>query len=271
MTDRADLFRAVAHHPDEMTPRLMLADWLDEQPSELDRTRAEFIRLQIDLDENPPVRQCPVTGPLEPREQRERFLAGRYGKRWLAAEFPPWASQQLGNAIEWTEHPFTRGFVECARFHPHSFAERGEELFHLTPLTGADLGVKNLAALHRLVACPHLARLRFLDISGSGCFPIRDRGVQILAECPHLGTLEELDLSHSGLTDAGLTTLARSRAFGGLRELNLCDNPITPAGLEAILGSPYLSRLEVVRQDSVRKPDPDFDRLAERYPDKKLM
>lgn len=45
-TDESALLAAIAAHPDEDTPRLMYADWLDEndQPE-----RAEFIRLQIAL------------------------------------------------------------------------------------------------------------------------------------------------------------------------------------------------------------------------------
>jgi uncharacterized protein (TIGR02996 family) len=45
VTDQA-LLRAIVENPDEDTPRLMFADWLDEHD---DPTRAEFIRLQCEL------------------------------------------------------------------------------------------------------------------------------------------------------------------------------------------------------------------------------
>ena len=46
MSDEAALLAAILAHPDEDTPRLMFADWLDEhgQPE-----RAEFIRVQCEL------------------------------------------------------------------------------------------------------------------------------------------------------------------------------------------------------------------------------
>lgn len=46
MDDMTPLLRAIAHSPDDDTPRLALADWLDEHGH---HERAEFIRLQIDL------------------------------------------------------------------------------------------------------------------------------------------------------------------------------------------------------------------------------
>ena len=271
MTDRADLFRAVAHHPDEMTPRLMLADWLGEQPSELDQARGEFIRLQIDLDDNPPADRDLLSCTRDPRELRERELVTKYAKRWLAAEFPAWAAQQLANAVEWSGHPFTRGFVEYAQFHPLSFVARGHDLFDRTPLVGLEFSVKNLAALHRLVACPHLARVRSLDVWGRGMASLGNRGAEILAECPFLGNLETLDLWQAGLTDAGLAVLARSTAFPELRELDVPDSPFTLAGLEMLLSSPLLPRLEVIRQNTIPRTDANLIWFGERYPDRRVV
>jgi uncharacterized protein (TIGR02996 family) len=46
VTEYMDFLRAVVEHPDEDTPRLMLADWLDENPHAWPngRATAEFIR-----------------------------------------------------------------------------------------------------------------------------------------------------------------------------------------------------------------------------------
>src|SRR4051812_7418936 len=51
MTSDGDaLFRAICEQPWEDTPRLMYADWLDENG---DSRRAEFIRVQIALAKEP--------------------------------------------------------------------------------------------------------------------------------------------------------------------------------------------------------------------------
>jgi len=51
MSDRAALLAAIRLHPDEDTPRLMFADWLDEfapaRPRRKGRDHAAFIRAQI--------------------------------------------------------------------------------------------------------------------------------------------------------------------------------------------------------------------------------
>ncbi len=46
MNEREALLRAVCENPDEDTPRLVFADWLQENG---DEARAEFIRVQIAL------------------------------------------------------------------------------------------------------------------------------------------------------------------------------------------------------------------------------
>src|SRR3954471_21295741 len=45
--DLVALLDAVKDHPDDDTPRLVLADWLDEQDNPLDAERAAFIRRHI--------------------------------------------------------------------------------------------------------------------------------------------------------------------------------------------------------------------------------
>src|SRR5262245_10921183 len=49
-SDRDALFRAILAHPDEDTPRLAYADWLDENG---DTEFARFIRTQVELAKVP--------------------------------------------------------------------------------------------------------------------------------------------------------------------------------------------------------------------------
>src|SRR5438093_7159540 len=54
MDDEAAILSAIAAHPDEDTPRLVYADWLDDHAAYLAdpdaaRIRAEFIRIQCEL------------------------------------------------------------------------------------------------------------------------------------------------------------------------------------------------------------------------------
>jgi uncharacterized protein (TIGR02996 family) len=49
VSDEAALLRAIRAEPDEDTPRLAYADWLDEHGGAAGAARAEFIRLQIQI------------------------------------------------------------------------------------------------------------------------------------------------------------------------------------------------------------------------------
>ncbi|HJZ54739.1 MAG TPA: TIGR02996 domain-containing protein, partial [Gemmataceae bacterium] len=76
MTDEQALRKAIAEQPEEDTPRLAYADWLDEanRPD-----RAEFIRIQIELA--PLATDDPACVPLR---QRERELWVVHHRTWRA-------------------------------------------------------------------------------------------------------------------------------------------------------------------------------------------
>lgn len=71
MTDGNALLAAILAYPDEDTPRLMYADWLQEndQPD-----RAEFIRVQIELAR---MGVAPWTGDIAALDQQVRLLIER--------------------------------------------------------------------------------------------------------------------------------------------------------------------------------------------------
>src|SRR5262245_52295889 len=125
MSDEAALLQAIRNHPDEDTPRLMYADWLDEHG---DRDRAEFIRCQIE------VARLPLLDPRRPAVMHRavKLLSDNVGKwvapfapadwnvptescfsewwqpKWSLAIFP---SIALGG-VGWPKVKFERGFVE---------------------------------------------------------------------------------------------------------------------------------------------------------------
>lgn len=71
MTERDQLLAAIRADPHEDTPRLVLADWLEENGGDLDRAHAELIRLQIALVSHP-AHHTAETGC--PHRKREREL-----------------------------------------------------------------------------------------------------------------------------------------------------------------------------------------------------
>jgi uncharacterized protein (TIGR02996 family) len=141
--DRIAFLRAIAANPDEDTPRLAYADWLDENGStEADRARAEFIRLSC----------------------RPRLMARitKVEQRWLAAHWRhllPSVSEQFSESgskpdeCQWSgrhfqmlrhvdgfrefisvDLEFWRGFVRRAAY-DHAFEWMGAAVASDEPLT----------------------------------------------------------------------------------------------------------------------------------------
>jgi uncharacterized protein (TIGR02996 family) len=82
---RRVFFQAIAESPDDDTPRLVYADWLDDHGDGADRDRAEFIRLQCDLAKRPaddPARHALVA--------REKELLDAHRTAWTDLAFADW-------------------------------------------------------------------------------------------------------------------------------------------------------------------------------------
>jgi uncharacterized protein (TIGR02996 family) len=226
-TSEEEAFLAdVVEHPDDDTPRLVYADWLDEHG---DEARAEFIRLQIEL------------ARMEEWDARRPELKRRE-KQLLAAHAGKWG-EGLGKRVYGTE--FRRGFLEVAQCLPKVFLANAPELFKRFPLRCLRVGGGNFGdpALRQLAASPYLPRLRRLEIhSGQPTAA----GIAALAGSPHLGGLKELDVYFNGIGPDGVRALAESPHVAGLRTLSLRHVQAGSAGAVALARSPHLTRLEVL-------------------------
>jgi uncharacterized protein (TIGR02996 family) len=77
MSEQAALLAAIVAYPDEDTPRLIYADWLDENG---EPARAEFIRLQVDLERS--VIPKVWTNDVRMKFRRLRELIVTYADDW---------------------------------------------------------------------------------------------------------------------------------------------------------------------------------------------
>lgn len=274
--------------PDDDGPRLIYADWLDEQGD----PRGEFIRVQLALA------RLPESDRRRPGLLRvERDLLGRYGAQWAA----PFRGLATGPV-------FRRGFVDEVKVTARQFLARGAALFAVWPfrrlylldlgghldailaspllarLTGLTVYAQHLGEpLARALAdSPHLAGLTELRL---GRNRVGDSGAMCVAASPFLSRLEVLDLSENELGaaaggvlsagvrdldlgqnrlgDAGAARLADQPAAAGLRVLRLDSNGLTDAGLEALARSPHLARLTTLDVSSNPIGDAGFRALLE--------
>ena len=90
MSDEDALLAAIAAHPEEDTPRLMYADWLDENGQSL---RTEFIRVQIEVSRIEQLPRIELNGYVELFQRNHHLIEGHRGScsarsrgcRWTCA------------------------------------------------------------------------------------------------------------------------------------------------------------------------------------------
>lgn len=256
MTDRDALMSAIIANPEEDTPRLIFADWLQENGQD---RRAQFIRRQIEADRAEPFSREACTAI----DAANRLLAGYRGK---------WTKTVRQWVLEWN---FARGFVEHVAVNVVNFPRDAARLFAAEPIrslqlvrpTSEDpplfldefLGTPQLASVTRLnlyrfrvapveiedmIQCPHLRNLT--DLCLRAC-PVPVEWLRKFLTGPSLPALVGLDLSdvtHLGprLTDA--MTLASNRRF---RRLDLSGIAFTSDQIKRLLQSPCLSEVEELR------------------------
>jgi uncharacterized protein (TIGR02996 family) len=192
---------AILDAPDDDGPRLIYADWLED--NDLPH-RGEFIRLQCRLatmQEYDPERL--------PLEQREADLLCVHEREWAEA-LPTVARPGYRGA-------YRRGFVEQASLTATDFLKRGAGLFAATPVSV--LQIRNLRGKMPQVAdSPLLARAPGLDFDESRLTP---EDLRTLGASPHLGNLRELTLSWTDLTREHAETLAGWPTLPRMRSLTL--------------------------------------------------
>lgn len=153
MSDRDSFLRAIRANPDDDTLRLVFADWLDERD---DPARAEFIRVQIELD---PIREQIDSPRVRELLEQEADLLGRHGPEWVGR------MTDLDAAHPGFGPVFRRGLPELVCLSLDNFLTRGGELFEDCP-TVREVSIYGVAGREEeLAACPHLANVETLEIA----------------------------------------------------------------------------------------------------------
>jgi uncharacterized protein (TIGR02996 family) len=251
MTDKqqAAFLEAIREAPDDDTPRLVYADWLQERCD----PRGEFIAVQCSLEklDEDDDRRAELTG-------REQTLLREHGPAWRD-ELPQWARKACS---------FERGFITRVCCQTEDFLADPERLVRATPLESLR-PFRCGGRCKELAACPSLAGVTELDLAGSEFQPgdltalgqsrflrrlrslilneceLRAPGVRALADGPAFAGLRSLSLRGCALNAAALRHLAGSRYLGNLTDLVLESNEIG-TGLASLAASPVCSNLETV-------------------------
>jgi uncharacterized protein (TIGR02996 family) len=227
MTERDALLRAVCENPDDDTPRLVFADWLQENG---DETRAEFIRLHLPLAERERFYDWSLS---DDGARRARELEKEHGERWLA-DVPKICG------ITWKMWRGFPGWVIAGGWGP---------LRQLIPKVAGRWPVEHLTLLNltrsgadRLAGDAFLSRIRFLRLCWFKTIPT----LAALLQSPHMRSVRYFCLRHADIGDAGAWHVANCPNLTGLKYLNLACCRIGDAGVRAMIRSPYLKTIELI-------------------------
>jgi uncharacterized protein (TIGR02996 family) len=259
----------ILEHPADDAPRLIYADWLEENGGPAGQERAEFIRVQCELSR---------LGPEDPRrcllEMRERQL--------LARNRPAWDAVFVGVSLLAFPWVYRRGFPEVVAFRNlvDFLVAADNGLFERAPVT--DLLVSEVEdGLEPLLESPYLARLSGLHLGSrlplpavtdpwyGGLAGVGEDDARALAKCPAVANLRTLaihnHINRGSLGGAGIAALVRSPHLAGLVTLDLAGNAADDsvrAG-RGLAAAKHLTRLRCLRLAHNRLTDDAFEALAE--------
>ena len=267
--EEAAILAAIAQFPQEDTPRLAYADWLDDHADALPdpasaRIRAEFIRLQCELKRYEDVSRTEQNRYIDLYRRQDAILT-RHRRELLGP-----LGESLSDIEMSRDVVFDRGFVTELRLHERQFAEHAAAVAALKPRPAVKIFCKRNALDRFLQDSPtelvsslvvyereqnpwawSVALDRFTqqewprlqELSLGGC-EVGDTEVQTLVQGGHFPVLTKLDLTGNEISDEGVQHLVNSPLWAQLEELVLDANPISDEGAATLANAAAAARLE---------------------------
>jgi uncharacterized protein (TIGR02996 family) len=220
MTEAGAFMRAIIDRPDDDSPRLIYADWLEENG---ETERAEFIRLQCARS------SARTQTSVRPEAVlREMDLLEHYQAQW---------TPRIAQLAKSLQASFNRGFIEHVLVEARAFVAGADQLFAQSPVRsvqliwGAEPPYERARFMQTIAAVPHLARIVALNLTDGF---IGSDGAQALAVSEYLGKLEVLRLGGGHIGERGVRALVQAPWFGNLTHLNLANNDVNAGAVHAL-------------------------------------
>jgi uncharacterized protein (TIGR02996 family) len=247
MDQETALLAAIAAHPEEDTPRLAYADWLDEHAADLPepasaRVRAEFIRVQCEIQRLEGLTRPEQNRYIELYRRQDAILTDH--RRDLLGPL----GDELSEAEMHRDVRFDRGFVMELELSAERFARHAEAVARIKPLPVITVRNAAVSINHLAEVSPHLEIVSALHMqSDRGPEPIMLTPAEvwsIFVECWPWDRLRELNLEGCRIGDEGLERLAAGDGLGNLTHLDLSGNEISDDGVRLLVASPMWPRLK---------------------------
>jgi uncharacterized protein (TIGR02996 family) len=221
----------ICANPDDDAPRLIYADWLQEQG---DEDSAEFIRVQIERSRLPEWDARQVRLRL-----REEALLKEHQDEWLAG-LPAMGHGWDGSSSAWKG--FRRGFPAVLSGYDYELLrDRAGSCAAATPVESASFHWPR--PMDGAEPPPLIPGLRELYVIGE---PYSETEVAIIADSPLMSTVRVLKLGgrSMGHEDVGLRRMLASPYAGRLTAVRIASYNLGNAGIRAIAAAEGLTSLE---------------------------
>jgi uncharacterized protein (TIGR02996 family) len=200
MNDLTALHSAICANPDEDTPRLAYADFLEELGGKENLFRAEYIRGAVRI-----AREDKFSHAWH--AARKAWAGADAAVRKQAAEHKlPWVAHLKGRA---KAYDFDRGFVGHITVFSKRFVAEGAKFFADDPIRSVKFVTltarTGTVPAAELFACPHLSRVIKLNLDGSG---LGDNDLALMRDSKHLSGLRGISLTeHQRFSPKSLVSL----------------------------------------------------------------
>jgi uncharacterized protein (TIGR02996 family) len=241
MTDGDALYRAIVARPEDDTPRLVYADWLEENGHE---EEAEFIRLDCRLEASTP--DLPEYAELMERRDELRLWLLTHAPKKLKKKF---AGSLLEVGSNWwmdTCRGFPR-YLACENS-GRRFGTKGirrlaaalEKAFATLPTRWLVVGFPAVEDLAEFLKQPVVSALDRISISTNE--QTGDDAARLIADCRQLRTLRGLALQFP-VGEAGAAALGRSENLGRIEWFWLDTLQFDPAAMRLLGMGGWFSNL----------------------------
>jgi uncharacterized protein (TIGR02996 family) len=226
-------FHAIKENPDDDTPRLIFADWLQEHGDAADAARGEYLRL------------CVLRHRLSPGDPNYDLLKRREGELFTQYRWN-WLGPLVDAARKWT---FERGMIQIEAQAEKLMAPEVRAWARTPAALWVDaLTLTELAhglILH-LAYSPLLGHVNHLDLSGNANLT----GSRLLFDtlrAQGLGFLVHLCLARCRLTQTEINSLARCSKLSRLTLLDLRHNRLNDNAAHLLCESLHLRNVATLR------------------------
>jgi len=231
-SDEQAFMTAILAEPDEDTPRLVFADWLDERGTEDDKARAALIRAQCQAE-------------ILPKGSKERRKLEKQAKEILKEHEDRW-TQKLRDTNLGIRSTFRRGFIDLIEMSATVFTLHAKKLFEIAPTIRSAYFPDASNEVGRLAKCEFFARLASVDIHAMcKCgYCLIQNDLRALFTSKHTTGLTALNIAGDRMDAEGAKRLAKSAALARLTALDVSENPFGSEGMLALAKSKHLAQLK---------------------------